>query len=120
MPGLTDPPSPPEDAAALRESKRPLPPHLDTPAFRQAWKRWLVHFAEAYRHGKPMPTATADKQLAKLAGLAETGGDKAAIDAIENAITRDLREPAPPLPHSTPTTRGQTAKQSIQQSPWKF
>ncbi|RRK02379.1 hypothetical protein Ga0100230_004285 [Opitutaceae bacterium TAV3] len=84
--------------ATRREASRTLPACLDTPAFREAWGGWLVHFAEAYRGGKSIAPATADKQLAKLAALAAVGGDKAAIAAIDNAMTRDLREPTLPLP----------------------
>ncbi len=95
--------------------KRTLPPVLDTPLFREAWGRWLVHWAEAFgRGGRHMPIATEDEQLRKLAVL---GSAPAAISAIENAVARGLREPAPPFANSAADA---DSKQKMKDSKWKF
>lgn len=91
-----------EDARAQdglsRESDRTLPAALDTPQFREAWGRWLVHWSESFARSRVMPTATADAHLVSLAKFSTND----AITAINNAITRGLREPALPFSSNKP------------------
>lgn len=77
-------------AAHAREAARTLPECLNTPQFRHAWEAWLVHWAATWRHGSPMPNATADAHLRLLLPL----GPAKAIAALANSISRNLREPA--------------------------
>ena len=77
--------------ASERETGRTMPETLDTAVFRAAWERWLIHWSDAYGNGRSMPNATADVHLGACAKL----GAAEAIEAIENAIARSLREPTP-------------------------
>lgn len=76
-----------------REANRTLPAGLDTPGFRAAWEAWLQHWSEAFNRASPMPSATADRHLRLLVTL----GPVRALVAMENAISRGLREPAEPF-----------------------
>lgn len=69
-----------------------LPESLNTEAAKRAWSDWLQYWSEHFANGKPMPEQTAHAQLRKLTELGAPG----AIEAIQNAITRGLREPAVP------------------------
>ena len=87
----------PSPEAGGREASRSLPPHLDTPRFRESWTAWILHWSQSHAAGRAMPNATADAHLRKLAASDEP----AAITAIENAIARGFREPAAPFAAST-------------------
>ena len=87
----------PSPEAGGREASRSMPPHLDTPRFRESWTAWILHWSQSHAAGRAMPNATADAHLRKLAASDEP----AAITAIENAIARGFREPAAPFAAST-------------------
>lgn len=74
----------------IRGIKRTMPPQLSTADFAAAWDRWTVHWSLTFNHGQAIPFATSDNHLKILNAL----GEKRAIAAIENSISRRLREPA--------------------------
>lgn len=77
-----------------RSAARPLPESIATPDFRTAWERWLIHWAQAFNHGKAMPEMTELAQLRELSAL----GAARAIAAIENSITKgSLKKPMEPF-----------------------
>ena len=78
-----------------REKSRTMPPALaETPGFRDAWERWLIDLAER-NHGKLPTSHQLNLHLGKLTAIAMHGGSP--IAAIDNAISRRLREPDLPL-----------------------
>lgn len=79
-----------------REVTRTIPPELEKlgKSFRTAWEKWLVELTER-GHGRPPTSQQCDAHLGRLTRIAMEGGDP--IEAIENAISRNLREPDPPL-----------------------
>ncbi len=84
------------DGATRREISR-IPTSLKTPAFEAAWSKWLDHWGDKHHH-KPIPFHTADAHLT----LCVKFGPSLAAQAIDNAIARDLREPALPFESSKP------------------
>ena len=72
-----------------------MPPALaETPGLRDAWERWLIDLAER-NHGKLPTSHQLNLHLGKLTAIAMHGGSP--IAAIDNAISRRLREPDLPL-----------------------
>lgn len=102
IPTPTPAPTPTGASAASREGNRSLPPSLDTPAFRETWERWVIHWSAHFAGGKPMPNGTADMHLAACIKLGATG----AIEAIDNAIGKGLRQPAVPFDFASGSTSG--------------
>ena len=87
-------PSPSPDSAsasdaARREGNRKLPESLSTVPFRASWEKWCIYSADK-NNGRPLPFATVDSHLETLRKLGPIDG----VAAIENAIARNLREPA--------------------------
>lgn len=95
-PSLADQPPEPPAEANRRERERTFPASLNTAAFRDAWDRWLTYWAEAFR--RVIPSATADAHL----GLCLKLGPILAVQAIDNAIARGLREPSTPNQPTSP------------------
>lgn len=93
-----------------REIKRHMPEELVTPEFRAAWEKWVVHWCMTFNHGQPIPLATADAHLEICRRLRSTR----ALAAIDNAISRKLREPAEPFPQhaNNGTSNGRSFKQA--------
>lgn len=87
-----------------------LPDSLNTAAFRERWVRWQTYWADNFNHFKPMPEPTAHQQLRELSQL---GNIDAAIEAINNAIAKGFRKPAPAFTNGNaapaPARKGQTA-----------
>lgn len=79
--------------ATDREADRTLPEILDTPAFRTAWLKWVLHWSATYNQGRCIPSATADSHLKSCLNF---GSSTAATAVLDNAIARGLREPAAP------------------------
>ncbi len=75
-----------------REINRTLPTTLDTAQFREAWGHWILYWGQAKNNGRPIPIATADSHLTICVGL----GAILAVQAIDNAISKGLREPCLP------------------------
>jgi hypothetical protein len=90
----TDQPNQPTAAAGARarEIQRTMPEPIDSPKFRQAWARWIDYLMD--RLGKMPSLDTLDSHVQLLAKL---GSVAAAVAAIENAVSKSLREPAPPF-----------------------
>lgn len=93
---------PPEERGAMeaaarsanaREIRRTIPKPLVTGDFVVAWERWVIHWSLTFNQGKAIPFATADNHL-KI--FREMGATRA-IAAIENSISRRLREPGEPF-----------------------
>lgn len=87
----SDTPRAPRSEAARREADRKLPESLSTVPFRAAWEKWCIYSADK-NNGRPLPFATVDSHLETLRKLGPVDG----VAAIENAIARNFREPAPP------------------------
>jgi hypothetical protein len=96
--GSKTPPTPtPAPAPTLQET--PIPPVLDTTAFREAWKAWIAHRQEIKK--KLTPT-TASKQLKWLAAM----GEDRALRCVEHTIEKGwvgLREPDTGFRNGKPT-----------------
>lgn len=73
-----------------------LPQELDTPAFAEAWKTWLVDRAE-----RRLPRYTARAQELQLRRLAEMGSDPA-VAAIEWSIAQGYKGIFPPPQSARP------------------
>lgn len=88
-----------------REITRTMPGPLNTVEFRAAWLKWVVHCTLTFHRGQPIPFATADAHLKICAAL---GADRA-VAAIDNAISKRLREPGEAFSknanHRTPNSR---------------
>jgi hypothetical protein len=83
-----------EEPSVARDRNRALPETLNTPAFREAWERWLIHWAQAFHRERPMPDGTAIAQLRELSAM----GSERAIAAINNSIAKGtLSKPAEPF-----------------------
>jgi hypothetical protein len=80
-------------AERARANSRTLPDQLNTPTFRKALDRWVIHWGQSFGNGRAIPFATEDAHLRKMVAMGHDG----AIAAIDNAITRGLREPAAPF-----------------------
>lgn len=80
---------------SIRRDLDRLPESLDTPVFRDAWGKWLVHCGERYNGGRAMSLATSDAHLKICLKL----GPERAAAAIANSISKQLREPAEPFQH---------------------
>lgn len=94
-----------ERGAIDREKERTLPSILAShPGFRASWETWLVDLAERNR-GKLPTSHQLNMHLQKLAAVAEAGGSP--IEAINNAISRGLREPDLPLNGGKPAPRNE-------------
>lgn len=75
-----------------------LPDSLNTPAFIEAWQRWLNHWSTTFNYGKPMPETTAHQHLRILLPM----GESRAIAAIDNSIARgNFRTPEEPRTYRT-------------------
>lgn len=71
-----------------------IPDSLNTPAFVEAWQRWLMHWSTTFNHSNPMPETTAHQHLRILSAM----GPARAIAAIENSIARgNFRKPEEPF-----------------------
>ena len=88
--------------AVRREIERTIPQSLDTQPFKAAWEKWVLYSAEK-NNGRSIPQATFDSHLETCCKL----GPIEAVAAIENAIARNLREPA--LPFSGGKSGGKNA-----------
>lgn len=59
----------------------PLPPELDTPEFREAWKRWVAYRREKR---KPLTPSTVQQQLADMAKWGAAAAVQSILTAIRN------------------------------------
>jgi hypothetical protein len=81
-----------ESDAATREIAR-LPDGLKTPEFQEAWLKWMHWWGETFDYGKPLQWMTADAHLKICLQI----GPTQAVQAINNAISKRLREPGLPF-----------------------
>jgi hypothetical protein len=77
----------------------PIPPELDTPAFREAWREWSEFRRTAKR--KPITEHAARLQMDQL----RRAGPDAAVSAIREAIANDWQGLFPRLNQGTPNER---------------
>lgn len=89
------------ELGATRAETITLPASLDTKEFREAWDRWLIHWAQSFGRQNPMPMQTEDVQLRELEPL----GSARAIAAINNSIARG-NAPKPLEPFAGKKTNG--------------
>ena len=82
-----------EGEGECAQEQSQLPVSLTSPDMIKLWPNWLVHWSETFANGKAMPEQTAHAQLRSLVTI----GPERAAAAINNAITRGLREPAEPF-----------------------
>lgn len=80
------------EGAARREVSR-IPESLKSPQFALAWAKWLEFWQDAFGNRRSMPFHTADAHLL----ICQKMGPVQAVQAIENAISRNLREPSTPF-----------------------
>lgn len=81
-----------EEGAAAREIAR-IPESLRTAQFAAAWAKWIEHWTEAFGNRRSMPFHTADAHLQICLKM----GPVRAVEAIDTAISKKLREPGLPF-----------------------